>query len=220
MKAVRLWEKNNTSPVDLLHTRSLCIQEIYGFKKQYNKNSYCHVKTFAFTLRFSVFLHKYDLSLDLVLKVELDENSSHNSYKTTVSHVHTWLLFMHRRALTCICGWHGLLCSWPLAVISMMQSCFFLVQCSLRAWTLHAPNIDCQPCLLLIEISSDYTVESLPNLKLRNSIWIFSLQFVDAGFFFFFCRLMDLCSSIGVCQLLHSVIHILHNGISGWPREN
>lgn len=82
MKAVRLWEKNNTSPVDLLHTWSLCIQEIYGFKKQYNKNSYCHVKTFAFTLRFSVFLHKYDLSLDLVLKVELDENSSHNSYKT------------------------------------------------------------------------------------------------------------------------------------------
>lgn len=118
--------------------------------------------------------------------LELDENSSYNSYKTTVSQGHTWLLFMHRRALTCICGWHGLLCSWPLAVISMMQSCFFfLVQCSLRAWTLHAPNIDCQPCLLLIEISSHYTVESLPNLKLRNSIWIFFLQFVDAVFFFF-----------------------------------
>lgn len=94
MKAVRLWKKNNSSPVDLLHTWSVCIQEQYGFKKQYNKNNYSHVKTFVLTLRFSVFLHKYDLSHDLVLKVELDENSSYNSYKTTVSqgHVHTWIV--------------------------------------------------------------------------------------------------------------------------------
>lgn len=28
--------------------------------------------------------------------LELDENSSYNSYKTTVSQGHTWLLFMHR----------------------------------------------------------------------------------------------------------------------------
>lgn len=124
----RSWRQSDSGKRIIHLLLIYCTRGAYAsrrFKKQYNKKSYCHVKTFVFTLRFSVFLHKYDLSHDLVLKVELDENSSYNSYKTTVSHVHTWLLFMHCRALTCICGWHGLLCSWPLAVISMMQSCFF-----------------------------------------------------------------------------------------------
>jgi len=48
--------------------------------------------------------------------------------------------FLHDRDLTCICGLHCVLCSqtdfwkcfWTHAVISMTESCLFLMQCCLR----------------------------------------------------------------------------------------
>lgn len=59
------------------------------------------------------------------------------------------------RALTCICCWHGELCSqaivswkcsWNHAVISTRQSCLFLLQCHRRAWRSQASNTDFHPC--------------------------------------------------------------------------
>jgi len=49
---------------------------------------------------------------------------------------------LHDRALTCICAWHGELgsqnyfwrCSWSHVVISVTESCLFLMQCCLKAW--------------------------------------------------------------------------------------
>lgn len=66
----------------------------------------------------------------------------------------------HDRASPCIFGWHRKLCSdsdiwnysWAHTVMSIAESCLFLMQCRLRAWRSHTSIIAFQPCPLHGEI--------------------------------------------------------------------
>ncbi len=69
--------------------------------------------------------------------------------------------FLHDRALDGICRWHGGVVftdsgfwkySWAYLVMSMTESCRWVMQCRLRAWRPRASNKDLRPCPLRTEI--------------------------------------------------------------------
>ncbi len=109
--------------------------------------------------------------------------------------------FLHDRALVA-CRWHSGLCftdsgfwkySWAHLVMSMTESCRWVMQCRLRARRPRASNKGIQPCPLLTEISPVslnllmmlFTVDDeICNLMLRNLVFkvfhnLFTHSFTD-----------------------------------------
>ncbi len=114
--------------------------------------------------------------------------------------------FLHDRALVGICRWHGGLCftdsgfwkySWAHLVMSMTESCRWVMQCRLRARRPRASNEGLQPCPLRTKISPVSLNILMMLCTVDDEICkAFAIWHIPQSFYTLFHRLESLCPAL------------------------
>lgn len=152
------------------------------------------------------FLMKHSKCFQLVKGLNCRQASSATSVTKLCCCNRCCMASLHDGALICICGWHNELCSrtklsgnvadWLHTVISMTESCMFLMQCCWRVRNSQASNTDFWPWPLAdrdfprFSESFDimhcrwWDVKSLHNFTLRKIIQKLFYNLWKQGFFF------------------------------------